>query len=215
MRHVATKEQLRHVLIFSYSFLTVAAVWILIQRNYEFLLYLAVMSLIIVAVLGVYRRAGLSRALLWGFSLWGLAHMIGGLAPIPDTWHTADTTGVFYNWRIIPGYVKYDQLVHGCGVGLVTWLCWQALASRTRSRDGGPLQPTLGMLGICATGGMGFGALNEVIEFFATMIIPQNNIGDYQNTGWDLVANLIGAVITAILIRQVWHHQTKTHNQPT
>lgn len=210
MRHVATKNQLREVLIFSYSYLSIAAVSILIQRNYEFLLYLLVMSLIIIAVLGVYRRAGLSRPLLWGFSLWGLCHMVGGLVPIPESWHASDTSGVVYNWRIIPGYVKYDQVVHGCGVGLVTWLCWQALASRTRSIDGSPLQPTLGMLSICATGGMGFGALNEVIEFFATMIIPHTNIGDYENTGWDLVSNLVGAVVTSILIHSVWLRERKS-----
>jgi hypothetical protein len=204
MHRIATKQELRHVLVFSIVYLSVAAVFIVSGGNHEFLLYLAVMTVIILAVIGVYRQAGLSRGVLWGFSIWGIFHMIGGLVPIPESWHNADTTGVVYSWRIIPGYLKYDQLVHGFGVGLVTWLCWQALATRVRSYDGSILHPTLGMLAICATAGMGFGSLNEVVEFFAVMLLPQTNVGDYENTGWDLVANLVGATITAITIRIIW-----------
>jgi uncharacterized membrane protein YjdF len=204
MHPVATWKQLNQVLIFSIGYLTVAAGFIVAGKNYGFLLYLAVMSVIVLAVIGVYKRAGLSRSLLWGFSFWGVLHMVGGLTPIPDHWHTSDTTDVLYNWRIIPGYLKYDQLVHGFGVGLVTWLCWEALVVRVRGQDGNPIRPTLGMLSICATAGMGFGAINEVIEFFAVLILPKTNVGDYENTGRDLFANLVGAIVTALIIRGVW-----------
>lgn len=205
MHRIATQKELHQVLKFSIAYLSVALLFILRGGNHEFLLYLAVMTVIILAVIGVYRRAGLSRGVLWGFSIWGIFHMVGGLVPIPDGWHSGDTTGVVYSWRIIPGYLKYDQLVHGIGVGLVTWLCWQALATRVRSHDGSTLRPTLGMLSISATAGMGFGAINEVIEFFAVMLLPKTNVGDYENTGWDLVANLVGSVITAFIIRWVWN----------
>ncbi|MDF1824105.1 MAG: DUF2238 domain-containing protein [Verrucomicrobiales bacterium] len=204
MREVASRRQLTQVLLFSGAYLSVAAIYIVKSRNNEFLLYLMVMMAIIVAVLGIYKRAGLGPHVMWGFSFWGVLHIIGGLVPIPPHWHLPDTSAVVYNWRVIPGYVKYDQLVHGIGVGLVTWLCWQALASRLRGLSGEPIRPTLGMLGICTAAGMGFGALNEVIEFFASMMIPHHNIGDYRNTGWDLVANLIGACFTAFAIRFVW-----------
>ena len=53
---------------------------------------------------------------------------------------------------------------------------------------------------LSATAGLGFGALNEVVEFVATLLIPETNVGGYRNTGWDLVANLIGATIAATLI---------------
>ncbi len=204
MRHVASRKELNRVLAFSGLYLAVAGILVLRFRNYEFLLYLLVMTVIIIAVLGVYRRAGLSQPLLWGFSIWGLLHMIGGLCPVPDGWHAEGTSGVVYNWRIIPGYLKYDQVIHGYGCGLTTWLCWQALAARTRGHDGHRIGPTLGMLSICATAGMGFGALNEVIEFFASMLIPHTNVGDYENTGWDLVANLVGSVVAAFWIRLMW-----------
>jgi hypothetical protein len=54
---------------------------------------------------------------------------------------------------------------------------------------------------LCAAGGMGFGALNEVVEFVAVLTLPETNVGGYENTGWDLVANLVGCVLAAVLIR--------------
>ena len=48
--------------------------------------------------------------------------------------------------------------------------------------------------------GLGFGALNEVVEFAATLLVPETNVGGYRNTGWDLVANLFGATAAVSLI---------------
>jgi hypothetical protein len=39
-----------------------------------------------------------------------------------------------------------------------------------------------------------------VIEFIAVLTIEGTNVGGYENTGWDLVANLVGVVIAAFLI---------------
>ena len=63
------------------------------------------------------------------------------------------------------------------------------------------LKPTFGMLVICAAAGIGFGALNEVVEFIAVLTIPNTNVGGYENTGWDLVANLCGASVATLVIR--------------
>jgi hypothetical protein len=53
---------------------------------------------------------------------------------------------------------------------------------------------------LAATSGMGLGALNEVVEFAATLLVPETNVGGYLNTGWDLVANATGATAAVILI---------------
>ena len=66
---------------------------------------------------------------------------------------------------------------------------------------GRPVRPSFGMLVLAMAGGMGFGALNEVIEFAATLLVPETNVGGYVNTGWDLVANLFGSTVAAVLIR--------------
>ncbi len=57
------------------------------------------------------------------------------------------------------------------------------------------------MLVLVAAAGMGFGAMNEVVEFIATLTMPETNVGGYINTGWDLVSNLTGCTLAALLIR--------------
>ena len=119
----------------------------------------------------------------------------------PPGWPTNDgSSRVLYNWWIVPGYLKYDQLTHAYGFGLTTWLCWQGLVAALRAGGHENVQPTLGLMTLCAAGGMGFGALNEVIEFFATLTLPETNVGGYRNTGWDLVSNLVGCSVAAVWI---------------
>ncbi len=164
-----------------------------LQGNTEFLFYIVVMALLAAAIYAVHRRVGISAGLLWCLSAWGLLHMAGGLLAVPESWPTHGEP-VLYNLWLIPGLLKYDQLTHAFGFGITTWLCWQALSACT------PVKPTLGILVLCAAGGMGFGAFNEVVEFFATLAMEETNVGGYKNTGWDLVSNLVGCVVAAVVI---------------
>ncbi len=165
-----------------------------IQANTEFAFYIVVMLLLAAAVTEVHRRVNLSDGLLAGLVAWGGLHMAGGLVPVPASWPIAGDVPVLYSWWLIPGYLKYDQVVHFFGFGVTTWLCWEGLAATA-----GGLRPTLGPLLICATAAMGFGALNEIVEFAATKLGP-TNVGGYENTAWDLVANATGAFIAAVAI---------------
>jgi len=53
---------------------------------------------------------------------------------------------------------------------------------------------------LAVTSGMGLGAMNELIEFAATLLVPETNVGGYVNTGWDLVSNFVGATAAAAVI---------------
>ena len=68
------------------------------------------------------------------------------------------------------------------------------------AHQGVTARPTIGLLAICVAAGMGFGAANEVVEFIATRVLPETNVGGYENTGWDLVSNTAGCLIAAGLI---------------
>ena len=92
-----------------------------------------------------------------------------------------------------------DQVVHAYGFGVATWVCWQGIRAAIRRR-GGDAVPTLGLMVLAATSGMGLGALNELIEFSATLLMAETNVGGYMNTGWDLVANFVGAAAAATVI---------------
>ncbi len=186
---------------FTALYLVPAAINAIATGNFEFVFYTVVMVVLIAVVWSVDRHVGLSQGALWGLSAWGLMHMAGGLLVIPDSWPASTTgTSVLYSLWLIPEKLKYDQVVHAFGFGLTTWICWQGLTAAMRRRGLSP-EPSGGLLVLCAAGGMGFGAINEVIEFAATILVPETNVGGYMNTGWDLVANLVGCVLAAAIIR--------------
>lgn len=189
------------VALFTALYTSAALIGVIVTGNREFLFYLGVMVVLVTAVWAVDRSVTLSPGALWALSLWGLAHMVGGLVPAPAGWPVAvDGQAVVYSMWLIPERIKYDQVVHAWGFGTTTWVCWQALRAALRRR-GVDARPTGGLLVLVAAAGLGFGALNEVIEFAATLLVPDTNVGGYRNTGWDLVSNTVGALIAVTLIR--------------
>jgi len=191
---------------FTAVYMLVAAGWAMAAGNGEFGFYIIVMMLLIGAVFAVHRRANLSMGVLWCLSLWGLLHMAGGLVPVPASWPIHGEIRVLYSWWLIPGALKYDHVVHAFGFATTTAVMWECLRAMT-----GIARPTVGLLVISAAAGMGCGALNEVVEFAATLLMPETNVGGYVNTGWDLVANTVGATTAAIVIGIV---HCKTHPGP-
>jgi hypothetical protein len=177
-----------------------------VTGNQEFVFYILVMLVILAGLLALHRHRPLSLPLMWCFSLWGGLHMAGGLLNVPATWPT-DGKPVLYNLWLAPYFLKFDQAVHAYGFGITTWLTWHLLRLTVRSTNGTPLRPTPGILLLCTASGMGFGALNEVVEFIATQTLPNTNVGGYVNTGWDLVANLIGGVLTSAILYFVYRKE--------
>lgn len=170
--------------------------------NLEFLYYIVIMLLLVYAVYCVHRAVGLNQAVIWALSLWGFAHMAGGLVVLPEGWPIDSGSRVLYSLWLIPERLKYDQLVHAYGFGVATWVCWQGIGAAIRNR-GGTASASGGILVLSAIAGMGLGALNELVEFIATLLIPETNVGGYLNTGWDLVANFVGSTTAAVTI--YWH----------
>ncbi len=194
-------RRLLPVALFTAAYTSAALIGVIATGNREFLFYLGVMVVLVTAVWAVDRSVTLSAGVLWGLSLWGLAHMVGGLVPAPAGWPVAvDGQAVVYSMWLIPERIKYDHLVHAWGFGTTTWVCWQGLRAALRQR-GAEALPTGGLLVLVAAAGLGFGATNEVIEFGATLLVPDTNVGGYRNTGWDLVANTVGALVAVGVIR--------------
>jgi uncharacterized membrane protein YjdF len=200
MHETATRQQVKAILAFSALYLVAATLFSLKSGNKEFVFYILVIAVQLSVLIAVHTRVGFSAGLLWCLSLWGLLHMAGGLIPISESWDDRFGAGVLYNFWFIPERLKYDQAVHAFGFGITTWLCWQALSTVSPRGDGRGLSPSGGLMVLCAAAGMGFGALNEVVEFIATLTLPATNVGGYENTGWDLVANLVGSTFAALLI---------------
>ncbi len=181
---------------FTALYLLIAAAGAVLTGNVEFIFYIVVVLVLAAIALLVHARVGLSMATLWALSLWGLLHMVGGLVPLPTGWPYNGDQAVFYSWWIIPEILKYDHIVHAYGFAVATWVCWQAVRPLLSVA-----KPSFGILALCALGGMGLGALNEIVEFTAVLLVPNTNVGGYINTGWDLVANATGCLVAAVLIR--------------
>ncbi len=187
------------VIAFTLLYMSAAILVSLVTENTEFMFYVAVMIVLIAVVSVVHLRVSLSQAVLWALSVWGMLHMAGGLVPAPPDWPIDGDIRVLYSLWLVPDMLKYDHVVHAYGFGVTTWVCWETL-QRGLALVGMNLRPTFGLMVLCAAAGLGFGALNEVVEFFATLTVPETNVGGYENTGWDLVANTVGCTVAAIII---------------
>jgi hypothetical protein len=56
------------------------------------------------------------------------------------------------------------------------------------------------MITLCVLGALGIGAINETIEYIATISHQAAHVGGYDNIGWDLISNTVGALIGAVVI---------------
>ena len=139
---------------------------------------------VIVALL--YPRARFSAAVLWGLALWGLAHMVGGLVEVGGE--------VVYQRSLGGGEFRFDKVVHFFGFGFAALAAFELLR-----RTVAPTAAARSLAIAAAFIGLGIGAINETIEFLITLLPGDSNVGGFTNTGWDLVANTLGAIAAAVL----------------
>lgn len=173
------------VILFSAAYMVVFVGVSLTRHNYEFILYAGVVVVLAAWILAKQPSVQFDPVILWGLSLWGLLHMAGGNIRVGDE--------VLYNLQLIPRVLRYDQLVHAFGFGTATLACFHILKGMLN-----PETPRgLTLIILVALMGCGLGALNEIVEFIAVKLLPETNVGGYDNTLWDLVFNLIGAGIAA------------------
>lgn len=181
--------------MFTFGYLALASIFAWKLGNWEFVFYICVVLTLALFVRAVHEKVHFSTGVLWLLSLWGLAHMMGGLVYVPEAWPINGDKNVLYSLWLIPNLFKYDHLVHMYGFGVCTWVSWQVLCPLINGEKEHPSEIVLAVLA-----SNGLGAFNELIEFVVVLVIPSTNVGGYLNTGWDLVANLAGSVIAAFII---------------
>lgn len=190
-------KRYRFVGLFTLAYMAGFGALVVSGGNREFIFYGGVMAALITAVLLIDARVRFSMGVLWGLAIWGFLHMAGGNVPIPDELAAAGGKPVLYSLWIVPERLKFDHLVHAFGFFVTTMVCFESMRQRLIVNG----RVSTGAAVLVAAAGMGFGAINEVVEFIAVLTIPDTNVGGYENTGWDLVANTFGASVAAIVIR--------------
>jgi len=179
------------VLVFTIAYVAIFGSVFVAAGNSEFLWYVVTLVLFLILVAATQRVAQFPAPLLWGLSIWGLVHMAGGGVHVG--------AGVLYSYVFWPlagngelVLFKYDQAVHFYGFGVATLVLWHLLRRNFPNLDG-----TKTIYAFAILGGMGLGALNELIEFTAVLVFPNTNVGGYFNTALDLVFNTLGAFAAA------------------
>ena len=146
--------------------------------------YALFIGLAAAAVARLYERARFSRMALWGLAAWGFGHMLGGLLQVHGD--------ALYELSLGAGELRFDKLVHFVGFGFATLAAFEMLRAR--------LAPSADAAAVAIAAwfvGVGLGGLNETIEFLITRLPLDSNVGGFSNTGWDLVANALGAAAAA------------------
>ncbi len=171
------------------------------------MIYIAVIAVIGLIIMINLRKTKLDYLALWGLSIWGLLHMVGGGVRILGKTvyrlrliDIIDRGGDFY-------ILKMDQLIHFYGFAVAAIVVYQLLAPYFKNIEKSKL-----IVFAAWIGSMGLGALNEVVEFIAFISLSQTGVGDLYNTGLDLVFNLIGALAGAFLARGWERKKTKNRN---
>jgi hypothetical protein len=163
------------------------------RQNYEFLFYVGVIVFFLLLVVFTNRRVSYPNDVLWGLTGWSLLHMSGG--------------GLFvggarlYELILIPlsetyNIFRYDQFVHIVGFGVATLLMYHLIKPLLRP----DVSTWVSLSIVVVMAGLGVGALNEIVEFLATVVVPETGVGGYINTSMDLVADLVGAIIAMMVI---------------
>ncbi len=176
------------------------------RQNYEFLMYIGVIVFFLGLVLATNRRVAYPTGVLWGLTLWAFLHMAGGSFVINGT--------LLYHGILVPvsaeyGIFRFDQFVHIVGFGVATLMMHVLL--RPLLRADVTRSAALGIVVVMA--GLGVGALNEIVEFAATVVVPETGVGGYTNTALDLVADLVGALLALGYLR-LTGHRTPSDTEP-
>ena len=183
------------VLVFTLTYVVGFAAWFLAIGNVEFLWYIATLLFFVVLIALTIGRTKFPPFIIWGLSVWGLAHMAGGGIKVGGN--------VLYALVLIPivgdgelRILKYDQVVHFYGFAVTAVVLWHLLRTNFPA-----LRGTWTIYCFSALASMGLGCLNELIEFAAVLGLPDTNVGGYYNTALDLAFNSAGAVIAMLLVR--------------
>ena len=117
MKRLPTEQPI--LSIFSVGYLVAFVAFGLISALSQTFFYATFMVAAFALVVMTYSRFRLRQITLWGLALWGIAHLAGGLLSIGADF--------LYRFDLIPGLLRFDQVVHAFGFGFATAACWDVL----------------------------------------------------------------------------------------
>jgi hypothetical protein len=122
-----------------------------------------------------------------------VVHLAGGLVQVGDD--------VLYNTSPGPELLRYDHFGHALGVFVGALLVWEVLV-----RDVFAITGRGSLVAVTTLAALGLGAVNEAVEFVATLTHGGSHVGGYTNTGWDLVTNTFAGLLAGVVIHRRRRH---------
>lgn len=150
-------------------------------------------SLMITCLLGVFfwyrARIGVPSFVAIALIVHQIFHMSGNFVYV---------RGVrLYDFWIIPGIFKYDNFTHLLGSCVIMLVFWYALSPRITFVTSHPALALFVMVLMTA----GVGTIVEIGELWAVLHLGiADRVGDYVNNAFDLVFNMYGAILGAVII---------------
>ena len=189
------------MLTINLAFVAGFGMFYLVRQNYEFIIYVGVIMFFICLVGATLKKVDYTLGSLVGLTVWAALHMAGGGIAVGE--------GRLYDLILIPlsknyPVLRYDQLVHMWGFGASTLVIY-SLLKRPLAK---PTEHSIALSIVLVMGGLGVGALNEILEFVVSSFVPESGVGGYLNTSLDLCADLIGAILGLGYVR--WRYLSKT-----
>lgn len=191
---IQSLKEFKLLLAFTLAYLIPFTIAFVSKGDGEFIWYALIVVGLFLLVIGTLPTSRFPKGVVWSLSFWALLHMAGGGIKVG--------AGVLYGVVLLPIYngggemviLKYDQAVHALGFGICAYIIFHFLKRYAT-------QPyRFGVYAIAALGGMGLGVMNEIAEFIAVILFPNNGVGGYVNTSLDLVFNTLGAIIVMAVV---------------
>lgn len=175
-------------------YLFVSLLFFTSRQNYEFLIYIFVIAVAFVLILMTNERVRYPNSVLWGLTIWGILHVCGGGIRVNND--------VLYGLILLPlsekyAILRYDQVAHAFGFGVATLVMHHLIRPLIRA----DVTRWTAFYIVVVMAGLGVGALNEIVEFIAVVVLPETGVGGYINTAMDLVSDLVGALGAAVWLR--------------
>lgn len=187
------------LIIFNLLYIVGFTIYYLAQKNYEFMLYIAVLVILLIVLGVIQRRVRFPLFLLWMISIWGLLHMMGGGVHLPDG-------QVLYRWVPVELYnahdangefviLKFDQVLHFYVYFVMSFVVLHLLRPVLK-----PGARRWYVYAFVIVASMGLSVINELIEFAAVIWLGRTGVGGYFNTMLDLVFNTLGALVGGVIL---------------
>lgn len=193
MRH---ENKLKVMLWFTIIYMTFFTIVSLLNKNYEFLYYTIVMSLIILVLIKYKEQISFTSGIAFGLTVVAAMHIFGGNVHI-------DGVRLYDVWLF--SWLKYDNLVHLIGTFTAALLSYTFVYQHLneKARDNKILLSI-----IIISMASGIGAFNEILELGAVLWFNADaQVGDYINNAFDLVYNFFGALLACIYLFYIQKEQ--------